>query len=104
MFLLYVNDSDHASKILNPIMFADDTKLFFSHSDINVLFGKMNKELTNVTDWFNANKLSLNVKKTKYFFSANHQKKKKDNIPLRLPKLNINELTIFNDIFRSFDR
>ena len=77
MFLLYVNDSDHASKILNPIMFADDTKLFFSHSDINVLFGKMNKELTNVTDWFNANKLSLNVKKTKYFFSENNQKKKK---------------------------
>ena len=57
MFLLYVNDSDHASKILNPIMFADDTKLFFSHSDINVLFGKMNEEPTNVTDWFNANKL-----------------------------------------------
>ena len=36
---------------------------------------KMNKELTNVSDWFNANKLSLNVKKTNYSFSTNHQKR-----------------------------
>ena len=27
-------------------MFADDTNLFFSHSDMNILFEKMNKELT----------------------------------------------------------
>ena len=47
LFLLYVNDLHHASKILNTIMFANDTNLYFSHSDINVLFEKMNKELTN---------------------------------------------------------
>ena len=47
-------------------MFADDTNLFFSHRDNNVLFEKMKKELTNVSDWFNANNLSLNVKKTKH--------------------------------------
>ena len=57
-------------------MFADDTNLFFSHSGINVLFEKMTKELTNVSDWFNANKLSLNVKKDQvFFFPTNHQKK-----------------------------
>ena len=63
-------------------MFADDTNLFFSHSYINILFEKVNKELTNVSNWFNANKLSLNVKKTKI------------SIPLRLPNLNINGFTI----------
>ena len=73
-------------------MFADDTNLFFSHSDINILFEKMNKELTNVSNWFNANKLSLNVKKTKFSFF--HKPSKKDNIPLRLPNLNINGFTI----------
>ena len=57
-------------------MFANDTDLFFSHSDINVLFEKMNKKLKNLSNWFNANKLLLNVKKTKYsFFFTNHQKK-----------------------------
>ena len=73
-------------------MFAEDTNLFFSHSDINILFEKMNKELTNVSNWFNANKLSLNVKKIKFSFF--HKPSKKDNIPLRLPNLNINGFTI----------
>ena len=49
-------------------MFANDTNLFFSFSDINVLFEKMNEEMTNRINWFNANKLSLNVIKTKYYF------------------------------------
>ena len=71
-------------------MCADDTNLFFSHSDINVLFEKINKELTIVSNWFNASKLSLNFNKTKYSF---FHKSSKNNIPLRLPNPNINELT-----------
>ena len=39
-FLLYVNDLYHVSKVLNPIMSANDTNLFFSLNDINVLFEK----------------------------------------------------------------
>ena len=73
-------------------MFADDTNLFFSHSDINIFFEKINKELTNVSNWFNAKKLSLNVKKINLSFF--HKSSKNDNIPLRLPNLNINEFTI----------
>ena len=34
LFLLYVNKLKNASNILNPIMFADDTKLYFTHQDI----------------------------------------------------------------------
>ena len=55
----------------------------------------MNKELTNGSNWFNANKLSLNVKKTKFSFF--HKSSKKDYIPLRLPNLNINGFTIEHD-------
>ena len=47
LFLLCVNDLHHVLKALNPIMFADGTNFFFSHSDINILFEKMNQELTN---------------------------------------------------------
>ena len=68
IFSLYVSDLYYASKVLNPNMFADDTNLFFSYSDINVLIEKVNKELTNVSNSFNANKLTLNVKKAKYSF------------------------------------
>ena len=73
-------------------MFPDDANLFFLHSDINVLFEKIDKELANVSVRFNANNLSLNVKKIKYCFF--HKLSKKDIIPLRLPNLNINGLTV----------
>ena len=66
LFLLYENDLHHASKLLNPIIFWDDTNLFFPHSDINALFEKMNKELRNVSIWFNAwifNKIFGNLDK-----------------------------------------
>ena len=71
-------------------MFADDTNLFLAHRDIDVLFEKMNKELTSVSDCFNANKLSFNVKKSKYSFFHNQ----KNNIPLRLPTRNVNGFTV----------
>ena len=45
-------------------MFADDTNLFHSYSDIKTLFQIVSKELTNINKWFQANKLSLNAKKT----------------------------------------
>ena len=50
LLLLFVNDFHHDSKILNPIMFVNDTNLFFSHNDINGLFDKMNAKLTNVNN------------------------------------------------------
>ena len=73
-------------------MFADDTNLFYTHKYIRCLFSDVNKELTNVNEWFVVNKLSLNVKKTKYSFF--HKPSKKDNIPLQLPNLTINNRKI----------
>ena len=49
-------------------------------------------ELNKVFKWFNANKLSLNKDKTKYTFF--HQARQKDNIPLKLPSLFINDREI----------
>ena len=69
-------------------MFADDTNLFFNHKDIKRFFTVVNNELVKIKYWFIANKLSLDVEKTKY--STFHMPSKKDDIPLRLPKLVIN--------------
>ena len=33
-FLIYVNDLNKSSNILKPIMFAEDTELFYSHNVI----------------------------------------------------------------------
>ena len=100
LFLLYVNDIQHASTILEPIMFADDTNLFISHKNITTLFSTMNKELTKIQEWFNANKLSLNISKTKYSFF--HPLAWSDRIPLTLPKLEINANTIKREYTMKF--
>ena len=49
LFLVYVNDLPHASRLLDPIMFADDTNFFFNHKNINYLFTVVNKELVKVS-------------------------------------------------------
>ena len=46
-----------SSKILNPIMFADDTNSFHKHKNTIKLCATVNEELMNINDWFIANKL-----------------------------------------------
>ena len=88
LFLIYVNDFSKASTVLSEVMFADDTNLFLSHKNIETLFKEVNRELGNVTVWFKANKLSLNVNKTKW--SLFHPVSKKRYLPKVLPDLSIN--------------
>ena len=67
-------------------MFADDTKLLYTHTNIKKLFSLENEELAGMNQWFTSNKLSVNAKKAKHFF---HKTSKKDDISLVLPKLTI---------------
>ena len=68
LFLIFVNDLHKVTKYLDPTMFADDTNLFCSHKNIKTLFQIVNSELKLVTEWFLANKLSLNAKKQSMFY------------------------------------
>ena len=66
-------------------MFADDANLFYECKDLITLFSLVNQELQKINEWFEANKLSLNVRKTKY--SLFHKPSRKDDLPLFLPRL-----------------
>ena len=48
LFLVYVNDLNRASEVLDPIMFADDTNLFYSHQNMKTIFGTVNCELQKI--------------------------------------------------------
>ena len=65
LFLLFINDLPEATDFLT-LLFADDTTFQVSGVDLNQLFGIANSELEKASVWFKANKLTLNVKKTKY--------------------------------------
>ena len=63
LFLVYVNDLRNSSEILEFLLFANDTNVFVSGSDIIHMLSVMNTELGKVAAWCDANYLSLNLKK-----------------------------------------
>ena len=63
LFLIHTNDISRGSKIISSVLFADDTKVFYSHKSADTLCNTMNRELLKITSWFTSNKLSLNLKK-----------------------------------------
>ena len=78
-------------------MFADDTNLFISDSNIKNVFGGMNEELRKVATWFKTNKLSLNISDAKY--SLFHSARKRKDI---LPSLHIDIVPIKREYVAKF--
>ena len=68
LFSIYINDLPSASKF-ETRLYADDTALMLSRMELNDLNKSVNKELSKVESWLNANKLSLNYSKTKYLLT-----------------------------------
>ena len=66
LFLIYVNDIANCLTHSKLISFADDTTVFLSSKCINDLYNNMNSDLDDLTNWFKANRLPLNVNKSNY--------------------------------------
>ena len=56
------------------LMYADDTTLFCNiNNDIND--NEINRQLNTISEWLLSNKLSLNIKKTKYMVFHTNQRR-----------------------------
>ena len=85
LFLIYVNNICDVSKEFEFILFADDTIGFLSHKYLNFLIQNVNFQLIKLTSWFQANRLSINIKKTKYILFKPRQKRQTlDNLTVKL--------------------
>ena len=71
LFILYINDLVHTCKFSKFILYADDTNILVSHKDLHHLIENANSDLENISNWFKANKLSLNVNKSNYIIFKN---------------------------------
>ena len=78
LFLLYINDIVLSSDVFKYILFADDTSLFYSHKNKKEASKIINSELTKITQWLAANKLSLNVSKSKLLVFSNKRNNEDD--------------------------
>ena len=56
-----INDLANVSDVLFPILFADDTSVYIEADKESDLIKTLNEELTKLSIWLNANKLTINI-------------------------------------------
>lgn len=88
LFLIYTNDIE-TSTSEQLRLFADDTNIFISHQDPKIVKQKAEETLTNIKNWFDANKLKVNTTKTDYSIFTPNKK-----IPPELNTLAFNNTQI----------
>ena len=64
LFLLYINDLPYTCSNADIVLFADDTTCSIGSKDPHILRNQMSETLNHLSTWFNANKLTMNTKKT----------------------------------------
>jgi len=82
LFLLYINDLHNAIVFSSTNLFADDTMLFRQDISLKSLTKKINIDLKCLTNWLNANKISLNSSKTELLLF--HPKRKPINYDVKI--------------------
>ena len=65
LFLIYINDLRYSLKFCSTTQFADDTCIIYANKEPKTLETNINHDLNKLTEWLRANRLSLNVDKTK---------------------------------------
>ncbi|KAF7664264.1 hypothetical protein LDENG_00182270 [Lucifuga dentata] len=71
LFILYMNDLSMTLDLFKYILFADDTNLFYSGKHLDSMLHTVDREMDKVKNWFDINKLSLNLEKTKFMIFSN---------------------------------
>ena len=84
LFLLYINNLNHAIKFCKVYHSADDTNLLCLSNSIKKLNKLINADLKYLVNWLNANKISLNVEKTEMVIFKYKQNKYVGDLKVRL--------------------
>jgi hypothetical protein len=65
LFLCFINDLPNCTELFS-LLFADDTAALTSGPELQPVLDKANSELQKIAMWFRANKMAVNVSKTKF--------------------------------------
>ena len=84
LFLIYINDLHVAIKHLKVHHFAADTNLLMINKSLKRSNKLLNNDLKNLTNWLNANKISLNVPKTELIIFKAKRKPLDFNMKIKL--------------------
>jgi hypothetical protein len=97
LFLLCIHDLPKIiNKTSSPIIFADDTSILFTHSNLRDFNKNMSIFFTTLNKWLGANQLSLNFNKTNYLHFTTRR-----NISVNL-QISLNSNFITNSFYTKF--
>ena len=86
LFIIFINDIVNSSKLF-AVLFADDAALVASHEKLKKVNKIMNAEMKLVSNWLVTNRLTLNLKKTKFMVICN---KRNEHIQKLIKKFKVN--------------
>ena len=84
VFLLYINDLNQAIKFCKVHHFADDTNLLCLRNSAKKLNKLFSADLKHLGNWLNANKISINLKKTEIVIFKSKEKKFEGDLKIKL--------------------
>lgn len=95
LFLLYVNDIFKLKLHGKIVLFADDAAIIYCSNNINTLHTMMCEDIEILLNWFIANKLTLNLKKSKCMIFHPQQKTKKYTLNININGSPIEQVSKF---------
>ena len=105
LFLLYVNDVKQAVDC-DLFLYADDSCLVYQHKDVKEIERNLNKNFSNVCDWFVDNKLSIHFgeDKTKcILFGTKHRLNKVSSLNIKYGEIHLKHYHTVTYLGCSFD-
>ena len=84
LFLIYINDINKAIIFSSVHHFTDDTNILYVSSSLKDINKKINHDLSNLVQWFTANKISLKVSKSELIIFKSHSKQITKHLNFRL--------------------
>ena len=76
-----------------PILFADDTNIFITGKNIDVMCQQLKDDLEKIQEWLCCNKLSLSVLKTLYMILSPRSKIISD-VDIKICNVNISRVNV----------
>ena len=74
LFLIYINDAQFVTNFIHLVLYADDMNLLVGDKSLRKSVTVLNKELARLEEWFQANKLTINLSKTKFILFGSRQR------------------------------
>ena len=96
LFLVYVNDMSSAIGNSSYQLYADDTVVYKTGRNIDEVTRQLQEDLVNLSKWCKCNKLTVNIKKTKYvIFGLKSQTKRIKNHSMILDNKTIERVNFY---------